>query len=238
MSNILLFFMSSYTPTVENGAYNRAQTNEAVLYELQKKKESRTDMVLALCSDKVRKDPCVPTLDGGAPTTTLTYFRQHVLPAANIRDDHFFPIPVPDSMNEDSQAKAIQDIVKNVNTGDTLYIDLSGGMRDTAMLLVAVARYLRDLRDVNRTRRLSSYLSRSDVRSPKTAILLNCIEKFSNDLLLCNASRLLDDISDLKNALADVLKGTNAAHDTLDTLLYKLLNGAGTMVCSSRRLPC
>lgn len=52
-------------------------------------------------------------------------------------------------MNEDSQAKAIQDIVKNVNTGDTLYIDLSGGMRDTAMLLVAVARYLRDLRDVN-----------------------------------------------------------------------------------------
>lgn len=223
MSNILLFFMSSYTPTVENGAYNRAQTNEAVLYELQKKKESRTDMVLALCSDKVRKDPCVPTLDGGAPTTTLTYFRQHVLPAANIRDDHFFPIPVPDSMNEDSQAKAIQDIVKNVNTGDTLYIDLSGGMRDTAMLLVAVARYLRDLRDVNahvrytemgggksfivrdsdklydlfdlisatdeffatgRTRRLSSYLSRSDVRSPKTAILLNCIEKFSNDLLL------------------------------------------------------
>lgn len=75
---------------------------------------------------KVRKDPCVPTLDGGAPTTTLTYFRQHVLPAANIRDDHFFPIPVPDSMNEDSQAKAIQDIVKNVNTGDTLYIDLSG----------------------------------------------------------------------------------------------------------------
>ena len=52
MSNILLFFMSSYTPTVENGAYNRAQTNEAVLYELQKKKESRTDMVLALCSDK------------------------------------------------------------------------------------------------------------------------------------------------------------------------------------------
>ena len=37
MSNILLFFMSSYTPTVENGAYNRAQTNEAVLYDLQKK---------------------------------------------------------------------------------------------------------------------------------------------------------------------------------------------------------
>lgn len=263
MSNILLFFMSSYTPTVENGAYNRAQTNEAVLYELQKKKESRTDMVLALCSDKVRKDPCVPTLDGGAPTTTLTYFRQHVLPAANIRDDHFFPIPVPDSMNEDSQAKAIQDIVKNVNTGDTLYIDLSGGMRDTAMLLVAVARYLRDLRDVNahvrytemgggksfivrdsdklydlfdlisatdeffatgRTGRLSGYLRVSAVSSPKTATLLNSIEKFSEDLLLCNAARLLDDISALKAALTDVLKDTNVTRNKLDTLLYDLLN--------------
>ena len=38
--------------------------------------------------------------------------------------------------------------MQKVQPGDTLYIDLSGGMRDTAMLLVAVARYLRDIRDV------------------------------------------------------------------------------------------
>ncbi len=55
-------------------------------------------------------------------------------------------------MNEGAQAKAIQDIVQKVQPGDTLYIDLSGGMRDTAMLLVAVARYLRDIRDVTALR--------------------------------------------------------------------------------------
>lgn len=38
--------------------------------------------------------------------------------------------------------------MQKVQPGDTLYIDLSGGMRDTAMLFVAVARYLRDIRDV------------------------------------------------------------------------------------------
>lgn len=263
MRNILLFFMSSYKPTIQNGCYSRAQTNEAVLRKLQGNKDTRPDMILALCSESVRNNADVNDLHGGANLTTQEYFTQIVLQNANFPLQNFVSIPVPDTMNESAQAAAIHDIVQNVQPGDTLYIDLSGGMRDTAMLFVAVARYLRDIRDVTahvlytelvegkpllvrdsdklydlfdlisatdeffatgRTRRLSSYLSRSDVRSPKTAILLNCIEKFSNDLLLCNASRLLDDISDLKNALADVLKGTNAAHDTLDTLLYKLLN--------------
>lgn len=166
-------------------------------------------------------------------------------------------------MNEGAQAKAIQDIVQKVQPGDTLYIDLSGGMRDTAMLLVAVARYLRDIRDVTahvlytelvegkpllvrdsdklydlfdlisatdeffatgRTGRLSGYLRVSAVSSPKTATLLNSIEKFSEDLLLCNAARLLDDISALKAALTDVLKDTNVTRNKLDTLLYDLLN--------------
>ena len=45
MSNILLFFMSAYKPDVKNGAYSRAQTNETVLYELQKQKERRPDTV-------------------------------------------------------------------------------------------------------------------------------------------------------------------------------------------------
>ena len=136
-------------------------------------------------------------------------------------------------------------------------------MRDTAMLFVAVARYLRDIRDVKahvlytelvegkpllvrdsdklydlfdlisatdeffatgRTGRLSGYLRVSAVSSPKTATLLNSIEKFSEDLLLCNAARLLDDISALKAALTDVLKDTNVTRNKLDTLLYDLLN--------------
>lgn len=263
MSNILLFFMSAYKPDVKNGAYSRAQTNETVLYELQKQKERRPDTVLALCSASVRNVASVPAPDGGASVTTLDYFRQQVLPAAGIPADSFVSIPVPDSMNEGAQAKAIQDIVQKVQPGDTLYIDLSGGMRDTAMLLVAVARYLRDIRDVTahvlytelvegkpllvrdsdklydlfdlisatdeffatgRTGRLSGYLRVSAVSSPKTATLLNSIEKFSEDLLLCNAARLLDDISALKAALTDVLKDTNVTRNKLDTLLYDLLN--------------
>ena len=263
MSNILLFFMSAYKPDIKNGAYSRAQTNETVLYELQKQKERRPDTVLALCSASVRNVASVPAPDGGASVTTLDYFRQQVLPAAGIPADSFVSIPVPDSMNEGAQAKAIQDIVQKVQPGDTLYIDLSGGMRDTAMLLVAVARYLRDIRDVTahvlytelvegkpllvrdsdklydlfdlisatdeffatgRTGRLSGYLRVSAVSSPKTATLLNSIEKFSEDLLLCNAARLLDDISALKAALTDVLKDTNVTRNKLDTLLYDLLN--------------
>ena len=263
MSNILLFFMSAYKPDIKNGAYSRAQTNETVLYELQKQKERRPDTVLALCSASVRNAASVPAPDGGEDITTLDYFRQQVLPAAGIPADSFVSIPVPDSMNEGAQAKAIQDIVQKVQPGDTLYIDLSGGMRDTAMLLVAVARYLRDIRDVTahvlytelvegkpllvrdsdklydlfdlisatdeffatgRTGRLSGYLRVSAVSSPKTATLLNSIEKFSEDLLLCNAARLLDDISALKAALTDVLKDTNVTRNKLDTLLYDLLN--------------
>lgn len=263
MSNILLFFMSAYKPDIKNGAYSRAQTNETVLYELQKQKERRPDTVLALCSASVRNVASVPAPDGGEDITTLDYFRQQVLPAAGIPADSFVSIPVPDSMNEGAQAKAIQDIVQKVQPGDTLYIDLSGGMRDTAMLLVAVARYLRDIRDVTahvlytelvegkpllvrdsdklydlfdlisatdeffatgRTGRLSGYLRVSAVNSPKTATLLNSIEKFSEDLLLCNAARLLDDISALKAALTDVLKDTNVTRNKLDTLLYDLLN--------------
>lgn len=263
MSNILLFFMSAYKPDIKNGAYSRAQTNETVLYELQKQKERRPDTVLALCSASVRNAASVPAPDGGASVTTLDYFRQQVLPAAGIPADSFVSIPVPDSMNEGAQAKAIQDIVQKVQPGDTLYIDLSGGMRDTAMLLVAVARYLRDIRDVTahvlytelvegkpllvrdsdklydlfdlisatdeffatgRTGRLSGYLRVSAVNSPKTATLLNSIEKFSEDLLLCNAARLLDGISALKAALTDVLKDTNVTRNKLDTLLYDLLN--------------
>ena len=263
MRNILLFFMSSYKPTIQNGCYSRAQTNEAVLRKLQGNKDTRPDMILALCSESVRNNADVNDLHGGANLTTQEYFTQIVLQNANFPLQNFVSIPVPDTMNESAQAAAIHDIVQNVQPGDTLYIDLSGGMRDTAMLFVAVARYLRDIRDVTahvlytelvegkpllvrdsdklydlfdlisatdeffatgRTGRLSGYLRVSAVSSPKTATLLNSIEKFSEDLLLCNAARLLDDISALKAALTDVLKDTNVTRNKLDTLLYDLLN--------------
>ena len=78
MSNILLFFMSAYKPDIKNGAYSRAQTNETVLYELQKQKERRPDTVLALCSASVRNAASVPAPDGGEDITTLhPRARQH-----------------------------------------------------------------------------------------------------------------------------------------------------------------
>lgn len=263
MRNILLFFMSSYKPTIQNGCYSREQTNEAVLRKLQGNKDTRPGMILALCSESVRNNTDVNDLHGGANLTTLHYFTQTALQKANFPLQNFVSIPVPDTMSESAQAAAIHDIVQRVQPGDTLYIDLSGGMRDTAMLFVAVARYLRDIRDVKahvlytelvegkpllvrdsdklydlfdlisatdeffatgRTGRLSGYLRVSAVSSPKTATLLNSIEKFSEDLLLCNAARLLDDISALKAALTDVLKDTNVTRNKLDTLLYDLLN--------------
>ena len=148
MRNILLFFISSYKPTIQNGCYSRAQTNEAVLRKLQGNKDTRPDMILALCSESVRNNADVNDLHGGANLTTQEYFTQIVLQNANFPLQNFVSIPVPDTMNESAQAAAIHDIVQNVQPGDTLYIDLSGGMRDTAMLFVAVARYLRDIRDV------------------------------------------------------------------------------------------
>ena len=260
MSNILLFFMSRYAPQVVNGRYKRAQTNEAVLYSL--KGDRRPDKIIALCSQSVREEPTVPALDGGAPVPTLAYFMQRVLPAVGIAPAQFANVPVPDSMTEADQAAAIAKIVQNVAPGDTLYIDLSGGLRDTAMLMVAVARYLRDIRDVHahvfyselqgdtaavhssdklydlfdlisatdeffstgRAEHLSYYLRRSPVKSAQTVHLLNCIEAFSTDLLLCMADKVVDDISALKKALVAVLGATDIPKNNLDALLYELLN--------------
>ena len=263
MRNILLFFMSSYKPTIQNGCYSRAQTNEAVLRKLQGNKDTRPDMILALCSESVRNNADVNDLHGGANITTLQYFTQTALPKVNFPPQNFVSIPVPDTMNESAQAAAIHDIVQNVQPGDTLYIDLSGGKRDTAMLFVAVARYLRDIRDVKahvlyselgsddtpdirdsdklydlfdlisatdafsttgRAKRLIGYLRSSSIKSEKTTRLLAAIETFSEDLLLCKASRLTDDIADMKNALSDLLKDPGVTRNRLDTLLYDLLN--------------
>lgn len=255
--------MSSYKPTIQNGCYARAQTNEAVLRKLQGNKDTRPDMILALCSESVRNKDDVNDLHGGANITTLEYFTQTALPKANFPRQNFESIPVPDTMSESAQAAAIQDIVQKVQPGDTLYIDLSGGMRDTAMLFVAVARYLRDIRDVKahvlyselradddplirdsdklydlfdlisatdaffttgRAKRLIGYLRSSPIKSEKTTRLLAAIETFSEDLLLCKASHLTDDIAKMKNALSDLLKDPGVTRNRLDTLLYDLLN--------------
>ena len=67
-------------------------------------------------------------------------------------------IPVPDSMDDQTQFRAISLLLGKIEAEDTLSIDLSGGMRDTAMLLVTAARCMRDLRGVETRRVIYSEL--------------------------------------------------------------------------------
>lgn len=157
--NILLLYMSIYNNhTVDANGHKtrltRPQTNEMAVVTLQKNKVSRPDKIIALCSEAVRNLPRVLTAGASEQmVTTLQYFRDEFLPSQNIPPEKLVVVPVPDSMTEQDQTKAIAAILNEVETGDSLYIDLSGGMRDTVMLIVAVARYLKDIRDVT-TRRV------------------------------------------------------------------------------------
>ena len=65
---------------------------------------------------------------------------------------------MPDSMEEADQTRAISAVLEQVAENDNLYIDLSGGMRDTATLLLIVARYLKDIRMVQTKKVLYSEL--------------------------------------------------------------------------------
>lgn len=105
---------------------------------MQQQADSRPDKILALCSDTVRTKPTVPALDGQTKIPTLEYFRSFLAKQGITAELNV--IPVPDSMSEADQTNAISAIIENVSADDSIYIDLSGGMRDTAMLMVAVAR--------------------------------------------------------------------------------------------------
>ena len=89
----------------------------------------------------------------GSTRTTLEYFRDSFLPKVHIPAERLVVIEVPDSMDEETQFQAISQLLEKIEKEDTLFVDLSGGMRDVAMLLVIAARCMRDLRDV-KTRRV------------------------------------------------------------------------------------
>lgn len=150
--NVLLLYMSLFgkNPDIHT------QTNEAAVLELKKHKEG-PDCILALCSELVRISPTVHLPDGKT-CTTVEYFRDVFLPSAGIPADRLVVIPVPDSMDDQAQFRAISLLLSKIESEDTLSIDLSGGMRDTAMLLVTAARCMRDLRSVNTRRVIYSEL--------------------------------------------------------------------------------
>lgn len=185
--NVLLLYMSLYNMKYESGKTPRPQTNETAVTALRKDKDSRPGRILALCSEDVRNKPtvCLPDKDGRELSmTTLDYFQKVFLPKAGLAPEVLTVIPVQNSPDDAGQAVAIQALIENINKGDSLYIDLSGGLRDSAMLMVTAARILRELRDVQTCRVLYSELINSQsVPHDVTALydlydLISAIDQF------------------------------------------------------------
>lgn len=162
--NIALLYMSAYfaqpAPEGSKNRFLRTQTNEAAVSALWKDPASRPDKIVALCSDTVRTKPTVPAADGsGNKVPTLEYFRdEFLMKQLGVQPEQLVAVSVPDSMEEADQTRAISAVLEQVAENDNLYIDLSGGMRDTATLLLIVARYLKDIRMVQTKKVLYSEL--------------------------------------------------------------------------------
>ena len=118
--SVLLLYMSPFgkNPNIHT------QTNEAAVLELKKHKEG-PDCILALCSELVRTSPTVHLPDGKT-CTTVEYFRDVFLPSAGIPAERLVVIPVPDSMDDKAQFRAISLLLGKIEAEDTLSIDLSG----------------------------------------------------------------------------------------------------------------
>lgn len=137
---VLLFYMSLWTQR------QRPQTNEAALLHL-KDTGSKPEKILALCSEKVRTQ----TFPDQAvhQETTLEYYRN-----AFLKRKGGYPepervlsvIPVPDTMQDSDRIQAIRQVAELLPENACLTIDLTGGLRDTAALLVAIARYLQSFK--------------------------------------------------------------------------------------------
>lgn len=146
--NVLLLYMSIFNknPKIQT----QTQTNEGAVRYLIEEGET-PDCILALCSERVRKE--AKEMPDGSTRTTLEYFRDSFLSKVHIPAERLVVIEVPDSMDEETQFQAISQLLEKIEKKDTLFVDLSGGMRDVAMLLVIAARCMRDLRKVQ-TRRV------------------------------------------------------------------------------------
>lgn len=265
MKNIVLLYMSAYfaqpAPEGSKNRFLRTQTNEAAVSALWKDPASRPDKIVALCSDTVRTKPTVPAADGsGNKVPTLDYFRDEFLKQLGVQPEQLVVVSVPDSMEEADQTRAISAVLEQVSENDNLYIDLSGGMRDTATLLLIVARYLKDIRNVQTrkvlyselkgnssvvrnstglynlmdlitavdaffstgmTEKLKAYMMKQTGETdPDILNLLDCIDRFADDLALCRVQMLKADLK----AIARQLKQRPAARQTLSSLLYELMN--------------
>ena len=153
--NVLLLYMSIFNknPKIQT------QTNEGAVRYLIEEGET-PDCILALCSERVRKE--AKEMPDGSTRTTLEYFRDSFLPKVHIPAERLVVIEVPDSMDEETQFQAISQLLEKIEKEDTLFVDLSGGLRDVAMLLVTVARCMRDLRYVQTRRVICAELNNNE----------------------------------------------------------------------------
>lgn len=155
--NVLLLYMSIFNknPKIQT----QTQTNEGAVRYLIEEGET-PDCILALCSERVRKE--AKEMPDGSTRTTLEYFRDSFLPKVHIPAERLVVIEAPDSMDEETQFQAISQLLEKIETEDTLFVDLSGGLRDVAMLLVTVARCMRDLRYVQTRRVICAELNNNE----------------------------------------------------------------------------
>ena len=155
--NVLLLYMSIFNKNPK--IRTQTQTNEGAVRYLIEEGET-PDCILALCSEGVRKE--AKEMPDGSTRTTLEYFRDSFLPKVHIPAERLVVIEVPDSMDEETQFQAISQLLEKIEKKDTLFVDLSGGLRDVAMLLVTVARCMRDLRDVQTRRVICAELNNNE----------------------------------------------------------------------------
>ena len=156
--NVLLLYMSIFNKNPK--IRTQTQTNEGAVRYLIEEGET-PDCILALCSERVRKE--AKEMPDGSTRTTLEYFRDSFLPKVHIPAERLVVIEVPDSMDDEKkQFQAISQLLEKINEGDTLFVDLSGSLRDVAMLLVTVARCMRDLRDVQTRRVICAELNNNE----------------------------------------------------------------------------
>ena len=106
--DVLLLYMSPKNPNY------KTQTNEGAVRYLIKEKEP-PDCILALCSERVRKE--AKEMPDGSTCTTLEYFRD-ALRRVGIPEERLVVIEVPDSMDDEKkQFQAISQLLEKINEG-------------------------------------------------------------------------------------------------------------------------
>lgn len=139
-TKVLLFYMSLW-----NNRKN-PQTNEAACLYLLRERQWKPDRIVALCSEAVRKNRGTdPAQFAGS---TLEYYRDVFMPKAGFKDAKtaLTVVETPDRMSDADRLDAIRQVADALPEEAELTIDLTGGLRDTAALLIAMVRYLKSFK--------------------------------------------------------------------------------------------